>query len=61
MGMRDLKADVQAGAWQAGLRAEYTFETSVLDITPHAGVRYLNLQTWGTTSRATVPFWKPTP
>ena len=47
MGMRDLKADVQAGAWQAGLRAEYTFETSVLDITPHAGVRYLNLQTWG--------------
>ena len=47
MAMRDLKADVQAEAWQAGLRAEYTFETSVLDITPHAGVRYLNLHTWG--------------
>lgn len=47
MQMRDLRSDVQASAWQAGLRAEYRLETSVLDIIPHAGVRYMNLRTWG--------------
>ena len=47
MQMRDLEADVQAGAWQAGLRAEYRFDGSVLDVIPHVGARYMNLTTWG--------------
>lgn len=47
MGMDDLKADVQASALQAGLRGEYKLETSALDIIPHVGVRYMNLNTWG--------------
>lgn len=47
MQMRDLTADVQAGAWQAGLRAEYRFDGSVLDVIPHVGARYMNLTTWG--------------
>lgn len=47
MHMDDLKADVQASAWQAGLRGEYKIETSALDIIPHVGVRYMNLHTWG--------------
>ena len=47
MQMSDLKADVQASAWQAGLRGEYKLETSVLDIIPHVGVRYMSLNTWG--------------
>ncbi|MDO5538152.1 MAG: autotransporter outer membrane beta-barrel domain-containing protein, partial [Desulfovibrionaceae bacterium] len=33
-----LEADIQASAITAGLRAEYTFETSVLDFIPHVGV-----------------------
>lgn len=47
MGMGDLEADVQATAISAGLRAEYKLETSVLDIIPHIGVRYMSLNTWG--------------
>lgn len=47
MGMSDLEADVQATAISAGLRAEYKLETSVLDIIPHIGVRYMSLNTWG--------------
>ena len=47
MQMRDLEADVQAGAWQAGLRADYRFDGSVLDVIPHVGARYMNLTTWG--------------
>lgn len=47
MQMRDLEADVRAGAWQAGLRAEYRFDGSVLDVIPHVGARYMNLTTWG--------------
>lgn len=47
MGMGDLEADVQASAISAGLRAEYKLETSVLDIIPHIGVRYMSLNTWG--------------
>ena len=47
MGMGDLEADVQATAISAGLRAEYKLETSVLDIIPHVGVRYMSLNTWG--------------
>ena len=48
MGMGDeLEADIQATAISAGLRAEYKLETSVLDIIPHVGVRYMSLNTWG--------------
>lgn len=47
MGMGDLEADVQATAISAGLRAEYLLQTSVLDIIPHIGVRYMSLNTWG--------------
>ena len=47
MGMGDLEADVQASALSAGVRAEYKLETSVLDVIPHIGVRYMSLNTWG--------------
>lgn len=47
MDMGDLEADVQASAISAGLRAEYKLETSVLDVIPHIGVRYMSLNTWG--------------
>ena len=47
LGMSDLEADIQASALSAGLRAEYRFETPVLDLIPHAGVRYMSLSTWG--------------
>ena len=47
MRMGDLEADVQATAISAGLRAEYKLETSVLDVIPHVGVRYMSLNTWG--------------
>ncbi len=44
-------ADVQAGTistvWTAGLRAEYTFNTSFMDITPYAGARYMQVLTHG--------------
>lgn len=43
----ELEADVQATAISAGLRAEYLLQTSVLDIIPHIGVRYMSLNTWG--------------
>ena len=45
MGMRNLKSDVTAWAISAGLRGEYTFATSVMDVTPHVGVRYMSLNT----------------
>ncbi|WP_206215319.1 autotransporter domain-containing protein [Desulfovibrio sp. ZJ200] len=45
MQMDSLKSDVTAWAISAGLRGEYKFETSVLDITPHVGVRYTSLNT----------------
>ena len=45
MQMRDLKSDVTAWAVSAGLRGEYRFETGVVDIIPHAGVRYMSLNT----------------
>ena len=47
MKMGDLEADIQASALSAGLRGEYKFETSVLDIIPHVGVRYMSINTWG--------------
>ena len=40
MNMAQLKGDVNSDAWHAGLRVEYRFETSILDIIPHAGVRW---------------------
>ena len=42
--MGNLHADIDAEVWQAGLRAEYRIRTSVLDVTPYAGVRYMNLR-----------------
>ena len=47
MKMGDLEADIQASALSAGLRGEYKFETSALDIIPHVGVRYMSINTWG--------------
>lgn len=43
--MNDLKADVTSYAITAGLRGEYKFETSVLDIVPHISARYTSLNT----------------
>ena len=45
MQMGKLKSDVTAYAISAGLRGEYRFETSVMDVTPHVGVRYMSLNT----------------
>ncbi len=45
LGMSDLKSDIDSWALSAGLRGEYKLETSVLDIVPHAGVRYTWLNT----------------
>jgi uncharacterized protein with beta-barrel porin domain len=44
-GMSRLKGDVNSDAWHAGLRAEYRLETDVLDIIPHAGVRWTGIHT----------------
>ncbi len=46
-GWSSLKASTQTIAWTAGLTASYTFETDFLDVTPHAGVRYMNITTDG--------------
>ena len=45
MGMDQAKADVDTNAFIADLRAEYQINTSVMDILPHAGVRYTALNT----------------
>ena len=37
--------------WTAGLKGEYRFRTQSLDITPHVGVRYLNVKTDGFDTR----------
>ncbi|MDO5537568.1 MAG: hypothetical protein Q4F72_08580 [Desulfovibrionaceae bacterium] len=48
LGMGDeLEADIRAEALTAGLRAEYTFATPALDLTPHAAVRVMSLTTYG--------------
>lgn len=47
MEMRPLKSDVTSRALSAGLRAEYRIPTPWLEVAPHAGVRYLYLQTDG--------------
>lgn len=45
MHMGNLKSDITAHALSAGLRGEYRLATTVLDIIPHAGVRYTCLTT----------------
>ncbi len=45
MGMGNLENDINSSAWTVGLRAEYKWETSAMDIIPHVGVRYINVQT----------------
>ncbi len=45
--MGDLKSEVRASAISTGIRGEYKIATSALDITPHVGVRYMNLTTNG--------------
>ena len=47
MQMGQAKADVDTGAFTADLRAEYQINTDVVDILPHAGVRYTSLHTDG--------------
>ncbi len=38
-----LESDFTSSAWTVGLRAEYTFETEVMDIIPHIGIRYTSV------------------
>ena len=45
LGMGNANADVDTNAFVADLRAEYQINTSVVDILPHAGVRYTALNT----------------
>lgn len=47
MEMSPLKSDVTSRALSSGLRAEYRIPTSWMDVTPHAGVRYLRLHADG--------------
>ncbi len=45
LGLSKLEAHTQTHVWTAGLTAEYTFTTDFMDITPHAGIRYMNVST----------------
>lgn len=45
MQMRDLKSDITAYALSSGLRGEYKFNTQLVDIIPHLGVRYMYVST----------------
>ncbi len=45
MGMGNLQADLNAFAFSAGLNLEYTFNVGIMDITPHAGVRFMSVTT----------------
>lgn len=47
MEMPPLKSDVSSRALSSGLRAEYRIPTAWMDVTPHAGVRYLRLHADG--------------
>jgi len=47
MQMADMEADISSWAFSAGLRADYTFRTDWLDVTPHAGVRFTHLKVNG--------------
>lgn len=40
-----LSADIDTDVWTAGIRGEYQFNMDAVDITPHAGLRYLRLRT----------------
>lgn len=56
MEMRPLKSDINAWAFSGGMRAEYRLGTPWLDVTPHAGARWLYLHTgdWDARSSGTV-------
>lgn len=56
MEMRPLKSDINAWAFSGGMRAEYRLGTPWLDVTPHAGARWLYLYTgdWDARSSGTV-------
>ncbi|MEG2173577.1 MAG: autotransporter outer membrane beta-barrel domain-containing protein, partial [Desulfovibrionaceae bacterium] len=45
MEMSDIKSDITGSAFAAGLRGEYKFSTSAVDIIPHVSVRYTGLKT----------------
>ncbi|MEG2173121.1 MAG: autotransporter outer membrane beta-barrel domain-containing protein, partial [Desulfovibrionaceae bacterium] len=45
MEMSNIKADVTSSAITAGLRGEYKFQTEMLDIIPHVGVRFIGIKT----------------
>ncbi len=47
MGWGNNEAGVNTDVWTVGLTAQYTIETSALDITPHVGVRYMSVLTHG--------------
>ena len=47
MEMPPLKSDVSSWAISSGLRAEYRIPTPWMDVTPHAGIRYLRLHADG--------------
>ncbi len=48
-GLGQAEAETYSSLWTVGLNAEYTFKTSMLDITPHAGIRYMGVTTHGHT------------
>ena len=43
--MKSAKADIDTSAFTADLRAEYQLKTDILDLLPHAGVRFIVLKT----------------
>ena len=47
LGMGNLSADVDGRALSMGVRAEYKLATSLVDVVPHLGVRYMWLDTRG--------------
>ncbi|EKS6740656.1 autotransporter outer membrane beta-barrel domain-containing protein [Enterobacter ludwigii] len=56
MEMSQLKADTRAGFYTGGLRGEYRWQASLLDVTPYAGVRWSRLsvddfQTYNSTGK----------
>ncbi|MBR5882736.1 MAG: autotransporter domain-containing protein [Mailhella sp.] len=45
MRMKNAKADIDTSVFTADLRAEYQLKTALLDLLPHAGLRYTALKT----------------
>ncbi len=43
LGSSSLEADTDSDVWTLGLTAEYIFETKFVDIRPHVGIRYMNI------------------